>query len=692
MANIDWKLALPYFDPTQAAHQWASAEPWSALAVSKPKFGVQKYLASVPYDQFLVYNEAKTIVMVDSTKADFWSFEGKHLKTLDGNHKSLTTLNSSYTKYNYFSVDKSDFVHFYSLDGTLKGKGIKGEYDPQLLNEKNCLVFKKWSGSFLEDTIYIGNLKGEVVKTIIVEEDRNYTIGELGIYENFVATKNSDIAILDAKGITIYNSNGELLKERKGKFSQLGQCDDNEVLIYHLDGRLEVWNYKTDKKILSPINDFKLGKKLVSDYWFSVRCEKLKGYPIICINLAGDYNSTKLWNYKTNTTTSLPYYIDAYHGYKQKANLDFLTGWHSNTENNNYTYYIYSIANKKTIISLKQACWYGESIYDPIISKDKKHLLINCPAQQKLFSASGRLISDFRAFDSLINSTGFVANDTVWTMSKDGIFRLWSTAGQLLASKSLDYPDILKGYSFDQKHNQSIYASGEAFGNLYLINPQAKLLFDFSRSWSSEPLSPNCYSTSFMGKIRKLAHSVELPPNVYQLNLHTKDKEFTTYVYLSAADLAIIDQYNAFRIKRVNEEQQRKEDEIKVLRQFAIQDFGLYNWDKFYKNENRIQLAADFDFGRAVDYNNITVFLITELNGRAVIKYNEENWDKFSFDPTVSNQLLAVLPNNKISVFSKEDFKALAIAKLKTVQQFTFKLKIRDKSINSLQDLEKALL
>ncbi|MCP4443014.1 MAG: hypothetical protein GY810_29260 [Aureispira sp.] len=686
LANIDWKLALPYFDPTQAPHQWVSEEPWGALSITKPKYGLQKYLASVPYNNFLVYDEAKTIITIDSSQVDFWSFEGEHLKTITGKHKNLKSLNSRYNRFNYFLVDQSDFMYFYTLDGTLKGKGIKGEYNPQLLNDKDCLVFRTWSREFKEDTIYIGNLKGEIIKTIILEEDNNYTTGQLRVYTNFVATKNSDIAVLDAKGIYIYNSKGELLKERKGKFSQLGQCDDNEVLIHHLDGRLEVWDYKTDLKILSPAKDFHLGKKRVDGYLHSASCQKLKGHPIICINLAGDYNNTKLWNYKTNTTTSLAYYMPDYY-YEQRNNPNFLAGRESKKED----YYIYSVKSKKTIIDLDKICWWGEVIQEPVVSEDEQHLLINCPEQQKLFSASGDLVSDFRAFDSLINSSGFVSNDTVWTMSKDGIFRLWSTTGQLLSSQSLGYPDILRGYSYYSKSNkQNIDIYGSIFRNSYLLNVQGQLLLDYGRSWGSSSLSFNaCWKT--VGKLRKLAQTTELPPNVYQLNLHTKDKEFTTYIYLSEADLEIINRYNASRMKKANEELDRQEQEIKVLRQFAIQDFGIYNWDKVYKNENRIQLAADFDFGQTVDYNNITVFLITELNGRAIIKYYEGSWNKFTFDPTVPNQLLAVLPKNKIAVFTEEDFKALDIDKIKTSKAYTFHLKTKDKPINTLQDLEKSL-
>ena len=105
----------------------------------------------------------------------------------------------------------------------------------------------------------------------------------------------------------------------------------------------------------------------------------------------------------------------------------------------------------------------------------------------------------------------------------------------------------------------------------------------------------------------------------------------------------------------------------KILRQFSVSEFGIYSWAKpVQDNKNCIQLAADFDFGQAVDYNNITVFLITELNGRAVVKYQKGSWDKFTFDPTVPNQLLAVLPQNKIAVFTQKDFKNLNIDNIKT--------------------------
>jgi hypothetical protein len=162
-------------------------------------------------------------------------------------------------------------------------------------------------------------------------------------------------------------------------------------------------------------------------------------------------------------------------------------------------------------------------------------------------------------------------------------------------------------------------------------------------------------------------------------------------VHLSTKDLDLITQYSKIKNEKLAVESKRVQEENNVLRSFQIKKFGIYNWDRFYKNDNVIKLVADFNFGSDLNgYNDISIFLISGQDQNTIIKYSKSDWDKFSFDPSSYNQMIAVLPENKIALYDQADFKNLNLDEIKKAHKFTFKMKILDK-IKSLDQLNKIL-
>ena len=108
------------------------------------------------------------------------------------------------------------------------------------------------------------------------------------------------------------------------------------------------------------------------------------------------------------------------------------------------------------------------------------------------------------------------------------------------------------------------------------------------------------------------------------------------------------------------------------------------------KNELNIRMMADFDFGTMAPETKsmIPVYLIAG-DRRSVVAFTMEDWDKFGFDPTVDNILVAVLPGNKLAAFTQEDFAqnmdALHAAK---GGEYTFKMNVIAEGVTSLDDLK----
>jgi len=61
------------------------------------------------------------------------------------------------------------------------------------------------------------------------------------------------------------------------------------------------------------------------------------------------------------------------------------------------------------------------------------------------------------------------------------------------------------------------------------------------------------------------------------------------------------------------------------------------------------------------------------------------DWHKFAYVPEHNNQLSAVLPNNRIAIFSAAEFKKLDANTLRDAKRHTFDMK-SDKQIRSLTD------
>lgn len=180
-------------------------------------------------------------------------------------------------------------------------------------------------------------------------------------------------------------------------------------------------------------------------------------------------------------------------------------------------------------------------------------------------------------------------------------------------------------------------------------------------------------------------------PKAFLLRLQSANDRFNTVVYITENQLEVIRGFQKERNKKLVIEGKRVEEEQKIFRAFSINNFGVYNWDRFYKQSNRIQCKGEFSFEGATGLNDIKVFHVCGENGNAVIYYYDGNWDKFTFRAEEENQLLAVLPGNKIALFSKEEFEKLDIEQIKKTGRLSISFKAST-TIKSVDDLKKALM
>jgi hypothetical protein len=275
----------------------------------------------------------------------------------------------------------------------------------------------------------------------------------------------------------------------------------------------------------------------------------------------------------------------------------------------------------------------------------------------------------------------------LFTLSEEGVYKIWNFQGKQLSSIILENSSAIYGGQYEKK----IYTWDKVFRSLKWFNLQGQLLLDPGRVDFAQQLD-----SSFLVRYRNPGKCEIIPVlknknSVYQLTLRTDKEEFQTYVYLDEHTAGIIDRYYSFRARKITEEKQRQKEEERTLRSFKVANFGIYNWDKLIGQENRIYFAADFKFDTPTGYNNVTIFLVTELNGNSVVKFYRNTWKEFSIDPFVSNKIIAVMPGNKIAIITSEELKKTDWAQVKKEGKYTFQLKTIDRKIESVAMLDEYL-
>jgi hypothetical protein len=172
----------------------------------------------------------------------------------------------------------------------------------------------------------------------------------------------------------------------------------------------------------------------------------------------------------------------------------------------------------------------------------------------------------------------------------------------------------------------------------------------------------------------------------YKITLSTKKKTFTTIIKpaLTGNDYQVAMQ----KYQQAMQQYQKRSQTTNKSITLTISDFGIYNIDRIASIKNQYTIEADFELENSTENSaGRTVYLIYNQN-RNVIAYTQSGlnaWRKFTFDAKMTdNNLLMILPNNKIAIGNSADFEIIKQNKHKS---YRFKLKVSDKSIEHLSDL-----
>lgn len=147
--------------------------------------------------------------------------------------------------------------------------------------------------------------------------------------------------------------------------------------------------------------------------------------------------------------------------------------------------------------------------------------------------------------------------------------------------------------------------------------------------------------------------------------------------------------YDAYKTA-LKEEEKRYMMEQGVIRSLEVEDFGIYNWDRFVKSENHVKIMASYNFITDSLFGNSVYCLLK--NDKALVKLQYK--DKLILTPDEPAILFSVLPGNTLWVHPLSKFKTLDFKKmrLETNPKHTFKFnKVKElKSEEQFRELIKA--
>lgn len=122
----------------------------------------------------------------------------------------------------------------------------------------------------------------------------------------------------------------------------------------------------------------------------------------------------------------------------------------------------------------------------------------------------------------------------------------------------------------------------------------------------------------------------------------------------------------------------------KIVRSIEIPNMGTYNWDKVLKRENEQIVKSQFNFNKDVNPSFISLYFISPQENVAIKCSNSDQFIKF--DSKKPNFLVAIMPDNSISVADYGEFK-----KAHNQTQYTFNFKELHQTVKSPQELGKIL-
>lgn len=129
---------------------------------------------------------------------------------------------------------------------------------------------------------------------------------------------------------------------------------------------------------------------------------------------------------------------------------------------------------------------------------------------------------------------------------------------------------------------------------------------------------------------------------------------------------------------------QQQQKVAQMIRTATIPGFGTYNWDIIHIRISPIVFRLRLGLPNGHDLNGAQIFHICP-DEKSIVRYIQEDFDEFSFDPTKENCIIAIFPDKSVYTVSDKQFDE---ARNKSrARDFTFDMNGRKDRFNSGRQL-----
>ncbi|ABG58347.1 hypothetical protein [Cytophaga hutchinsonii] len=684
-------------DPADPANTFFKEEKWAEVSISQPVYYTEKIkevkrnknnngrhtnsLVMLPDSLGILVNEAPGYLCwyewngnlktrfngVEGVKYDYYA-EGAY------GYENFSFINKQQSHLLLF--DENNHCKLFSVNGKLiKDFGVLS--DPSFDHTGNKIIGQTGTAASGNLSVVIFSITGEVLHTFPVTVAPYSIINDywqlFDDQSKFALINNDKISVIDTDGKTISSTHID-------KIYYLDLLSYHQAIAVHTyDSQLWVWDWKKNKSLKVKFD--------AASYSTSMSPKE----PVIIIHK--DHKNV-FWNWENDTYKEIANVNNVGLYYSFKGNFIYsyntIIIYTGAAIDNNTKQSTYLFNNSGTLIRMLDKSRSYSFRFD---EREERILISGDTSELYLIDKSGKLLYDFKTYDPKIKTVHFYTNGEMLSTTEDGTVVLWNkniepvhsvVAHTKMTSFFPDSPGTC--YSIGRLQATALWdiAMGKklyAYDDKLVFNAQ---MFDYRTD--KHVVIPKHVALSFDWSDTKSVNiwkntSVKLPEGVYHINFRNNSADFQTYVYLSAEQLEQINKYQHALKQRINKEikneVKRADQEAKLLRSFEINNFGIYNWDRFYKDSNALSVHATIDLGNSVtEFNHVTLFLITGKDRNVVVKYYVSTLNKFCFVPEDHNMLLAILPDDRIAVFEEGKFRALDIEKLKKDNAYTFNMTI----------------
>lgn len=574
-----------------------------------------------------------------------------------------------------FTLRASETTIFYNA----KGEKLF-DFDGTFIVYKNAEFNTYFLNSYKDSKFHLIDQKGkelfnsqtDSLSEVLFKQDKVMSEREDAFYSSefsgFITKNNGPKSVISANGKQLFNE-----EQLKGKFKGVSK-DNRFLVVLKPDNLLHVYDKKSNSsKTIDPgFND----KKSEIEK-FSLKVSHIDGNKILFKKsltylYEGDERDFPLvmWDLEQNEKVKDYGLVVSFYNYTS----DYLmVNYPDNSRK------LFDKSGNQILIQITNPS-PPKSFEGNYILEDKKAI--------KLVNNKGGLIKNFSDFDASISRFD-VIKDLIFTSTDNGTIYCWDKNAKLKWSLN---NQLSEDRRIRQMGSKLLYCEGRQGISYFDINGQMQY---HTSGFYAIPGKDDFSKVYFIGRrtlgvLEAQVTNQPLPANVYEIQMSNKKRVFISNIVANEEQKVIIEQYQKAVKEKGAKRKARRKREKKFTRQLVIKNFGLYNYDRFYKNPNAIVFKANFDIeGLEVANSEITVFQVTGLNSKAIIQYYDHSFDKFSIMKNFPNQLLVILPDEKVALFSQEEFNKLDLEKIKQDKTFTFKMKSLDKveSADKLNDI-----